>query len=204
MNSTHGATAAILFGLTLATAVRAAPGPETRDPAKVPAGAYVLDKGHASLTARIGHMGFSNYTLRFDKLDASFDYNPAAPAATKVNVTVDPASIDTGNDKFNRELAGTGWLEADKFATITFVSSAINPGVDGKGTMAGDLTLHGVTTPVTLDVTFNGSGPGFPSGTRAGFSAVGHVKRSDFGISKYLPLLSDNIDLAIEVEFTKQ
>ena len=84
--------AALAAALLTAPAAYAAP---STDPAKMPAGHYVLDKTHASLTAKLKHMGLSNYTLRFTKLDADYTYDPAQPAAAKLSVTVDPASLDT-------------------------------------------------------------------------------------------------------------
>jgi polyisoprenoid-binding protein YceI len=205
------AYAALAATLLTAPAAFAAPGASSTEPAKMPAGHYVLDKTHASVTAKLKHMGFSNYTLRFTKVDAEFHYDPKAPEATKINVTVDPASLDTatGADafglKFNKELTGDGWLEAAKYPTITFVSTAINVGDGQHGSVTGDLTVHGVTKPVTLDVIFNGSGSGMiPLTTRAGFSASTTFKRSDFGVSKYVPLIADDVTLNIEVEFEKK
>lgn len=189
--------------LAAAPAALAAPGVTSTKPADLPAGTYVLDKSHASLTAKLSHMGFSNYTLRFTKLDADFTYDPKAPQASKINVTVDPASLDTGSASFNKELTGEGWLEAAKYPTITFVSTSVDPGDGVHGKVLGDLTFHGVTKPVTLDVTFNGVGPGMaPGSKRTGFSATTVVKRTDFGVSKYAPLVGDDVTLLIEVEFT--
>jgi polyisoprenoid-binding protein YceI len=205
------AYAALAAALLTAPAALAGPGPSSVDPAKMPAGHYVIDKTHAALTAKIKHMGFSNYTLRFTKLDAEYRYDPAQPAATKLNVTVDPASIDTatGADafglKFNKELAGDGWLEAAKYPTITFVSTSVDVGDGEHGKVTGDLTLHGVTKPVTLDVIFNGVGSGMiPLQTRTGFSASTTIKRSEFGVGKYAPLIGDDVTLNIEVEFEKK
>jgi polyisoprenoid-binding protein YceI len=164
--------AALLLALGLAGAASAAP--STTDPAKVPAGSYVLDKKHASLTVKIVHMGFSHYTMRFDSLDGSFTYDPAN-------------------------------FEADKYPTITFVSTGLQGGADGKGTLTGDLTFHGVTKPVTLDVTFDGAGHGItPIGTRLGFSGSTRIKRSDFGVSNMLQYASDDVDVIFEVEFEKK
>jgi polyisoprenoid-binding protein YceI len=205
------AYAAFAAALLTAPAALAGPGPSSVDPAKMPAGHYVIDKTHAALTAKVKHMGFSNYTLRFTKLDADYHYDPAQPSAAKLNVTVDPASIDTatGADafglKFNKELAGDGWLEAAKYPTITFVSTAVDIGDGEHGKVTGDLTLHGVTKPVTLDVTFYGSGSGMiPLTTRAGFSATTTIKRSEFGVTKYIPLVGDDVTLTVEAEFEKK
>jgi polyisoprenoid-binding protein YceI len=205
------AYAALAAALLSASAASAAPGVNSTKPADLPAGHYVLDKTHASVTAKLKHMGFSNYTLRFTKVDAEFTYDPKAPEAAKINVTVDPASIDTatGGDafglKFNKELAGDGWLETAKYPTITFVSTSVDVGDGRTGKVAGDLTIHGVTKPAVLDVTFNGVGSGFvPLSVKTGFSASTTIKRSDFGVSKYVPLISDDVTLNIEVEFDKK
>ena len=202
---------ALSASLLTASAAVAGPGASSVDPAKMPAGRYVLDRTHAALTAKVKHMGFSNYTLRFTKLDAEYRYDPAQPAAAKLTVTVDPASLDTatGADafglKFDKELTGDGWLEAAKYPVIRFVSTAVDVGDGQHGAVTGDLTLHGVTKPVVLDVTFNGVGSGMiPLTTRAGFSAVTTIKRSDFGVDKYVPLIGDEVTLNVEVEFEKK
>ena len=205
------AYAALAAALITAPAAMAAPGVTSTKPADLPAGHYVLDKTHASLTAKLTHMGFSHYTLRFTKLDASFTYDPKAPEASKITVTVDPASIDTstGADafglKFNKELVGDGWLETAKYPTITFVSTKVDIGDGHTGKVTGDLTFHGVTKPVVLDVTFNGVGGSFaPLSVKTGFSASTTIKRSEFGVSKYVPMVSDDVVLNIEVEFDKK
>jgi polyisoprenoid-binding protein YceI len=202
MKRALAAGAALTLGLALGVAALA--NPTTQDPAKVPAGSYVLDKRHASLTARIVHMGFSHYTLRLNGLDGEFTYDPANWQATKVSFTADPKSVDTNDPAFNKQIAG--YFEADKYPTISFVSTNIQ-GQDGKGTMTGDLTFHGVTKPVTLDVTFAGAGHGVaPIGTRLGFSGSTQIKRSDFGLSNFVlnQFTGDEVDVVFEVEFEKQ
>jgi polyisoprenoid-binding protein YceI len=198
-------TAALALALTIGFGGAALANPSTTDPAKVPAGTYALDKKHASLTAKIVHMGFSHYTLRLDSLDGSFTYDPANWQATKATITVDPKSVDTHDSAFDKQIAG--YFEADKYPTITFVSTGLQAGADGKGTMTGDLTFHGVTKPVTLDVTFDGAGHGIgPLGTRLGFSGSTQIKRSDFGLNSVIlnQFTSDEVDLAFEVEFEKK
>jgi polyisoprenoid-binding protein YceI len=193
------------LALTIASGGAAWANPSTQDPAKVPAGSYVLDKKHASLTAKIVHMGFSHYTLRFDGLDGSFTYDPANWQTTRVTFTVDPKSIDTNDPAFNKQIAG--YFEAEKYPAITFASTGVQGGEDGKGTVTGDLTFHGVTKPVTLDVVFDGAGHGItPLGTRLGFSGSTRIKRSDFGLSNAIlnRFTSDEVDLAFEVEFEKK
>ena len=198
-------TVVLALTATLACGAAALANPSTTDPTKVPAGAYALDKRHASLTVKIVHMGFSHYTLRLNGLDGSFTYDPANWQQTKLTFTADPKSVDTNDPAFNKQIAG--YLDADKFPTITFVSTALTGGEDGKGTVTGDLTLHGVTKPVTLDVTFDGAGHGItPLGTRLGFSGSARIKRSDFGVSSVIlnQFTSDDVDVIFEVEFEKK
>jgi polyisoprenoid-binding protein YceI len=179
--------------------------------ADMPAGTYVIDKTHASITAKVMHERYSNYTFRFLRFDGSYTFDPARPAASKLRVTIDPASIDTptGADRFGKMfdamLTGAGWLETRKFPTATFVSTAINTGDGRRGKVVGNLMLHGVTRPVVLDVAFNGSGPAMPPGTfKSGFSATTVIRRSDFGVTKLLPGVGDLVTLDIEVEFAKK
>ena len=196
---------ALVFALVLAAA--AAPAladPNNRDPAKVPAGAYELDPRHAGLVVRIPHMGgFSRYTMRFNTLSGGFAYDPANWQATKVTLSIDPKSIDTGTPSFSKTVAG--FFEPEKYPAIQFVSTSAQAGADGHGTVTGDLTFHGVTKPVTLDVQFNGSGPGLlGAGTRLGFSGTGRIKRSDFGVDNVKQFAGDDIDLSFEIEFVRK
>ena len=198
-------TAGLFISVALAAAPAIAAGVSSHDTAKMPAGEYVLDKAHASLIARVSHMGFSRYAIRFNKLDASFTYDPATPAASKITVAVDPTGIDTGAPAFDKQLNGAGWFNSATFPTISFVSTEVKPGPDGKGTVTGSVTWLGVTRPVTLDVIWNGVGSGMlPGGTRTGFSATGHLKRGDFGNRSYFPIVADDVDLEIEVEFFRK
>jgi polyisoprenoid-binding protein YceI len=197
-------TAAAALALSLVLAGPGLATPQTRDPAKVPAGTYVLDKRHASLVARVPHLGgFSRYTLRFKGLDGSFTYDPADWRATPVTFTVDPRSADTGDAGFDKDIAG--FLGADRYPAIVFTVTGITAGDNGEGQVTGDLTFHGVTKPVTLTANFNGVGPGLlGAGTRVGFSGTTRIKRSDFGATAVSQWAGDDVDLEFEVEFTKK
>ncbi len=177
--------------------------PPNPDPAAAPAGTYGLDKRHASVVAKVSHMGMSDYTMRFDRVDAQFAFDPAQPEASKISVTIDAASLDVGDDKLNRQFARE-FLGAEANPQITFVSTAIQRSDATHGVVAGDLTLDGVTRPVSLAVTFNGYGSSLIGGRRMGFSAAGDIKRSDFGSKAWLSLVGDQVHLIIEAEFTHQ
>jgi len=176
--------------------------PKSTDPSQVPAGTYVLDKKHASLTVKIAHMGFSHFTMRFNGLDGGFTYNPASWQASSATINVDPASIDTGAPAFSKEVAG--FFDVARYPKIVFVSRGFEAVEGNKARLVGDLTFHGVTRPVALDVVFNGVGPGVLGGTRLGFSGVGRIKRSEFGVKNASNYVADDVDLLIEVEFYKK
>ena len=173
------------------------------NPANMPAGSYVLEKTHASINAKVMHHGYAFYHFRFDKFDASYDFDPKNPTASKVVVTVDTKSMNTGYAKVDEKFP-VEFLAADKHPTATFKSNKITITQGNKGTMAGDLTLGGVTKPVTLDVVFNGAGKDMWGAMRSGFSATTTIKRSEFGLTKYVPAIGDEVALAIEVEFVKK
>jgi polyisoprenoid-binding protein YceI len=176
--------------------------------ADIPGGHYVLDKRHSSLTAKVLHMGVSLYTVRFDIFDASFDYEPAHLETTRLKATVDPASMDNnapGSQQNSKEFAEQ-FLTASKFPQIAFTATALQKTSDTGGTMTGDMTFLGVTKPVTFDVTFVGTGRELmnPLGRTAGFSAVAHIKRSDFGSTYLNNLVGDDVTIDVEGEFDRK
>ncbi|TAJ72275.1 MAG: polyisoprenoid-binding protein [Phenylobacterium sp.] len=196
--------AATALAISLLASGAAAADPTSRDPARVPAGSYDLDPRHAALLVKVPHMGgFSRYTMRFRVLSGAFAYDPANWQATKVTIAVDPKSIDTEDNVFNKTVAG--YFEPEKYPVISFASTGLTTTEEGKGQLNGDLTLHGVTKPIVLDVEFNGVGPGLlGAGTRMGFSGTGRIKRSEFGVTGGRPFAGDTVDLAFEVEFVKK
>lgn len=212
-----------ITALTAASLAACSPGParkaDTAESAPAPAakavpvneappGAYKIDPNHASLTFRVNHMGLSRYTARFTDIAADLQFDPANPAAMSVNATINPRSIETDfhGDKpdFDAELAGPSWLDAAKFPQITFKSTKVDVTGPATANVTGDLTLHGVTRPVTLETTFNGGAKpnGMdPAGSRIGFSAQGSLKRSEFGVSYGIPAPGSNFGVGDEVEF---
>lgn len=195
-------TLTILAALaSTASPVMAAP---VTDITAMPAGSYVLDKKHATLLARVRHMGLSHYTIRFDRFDANFTYDPAAPKMSKVEVSVDATSLDVGDHGIEKQFAGQ-FLDIKDHPTITFTSTDLQLGEGGKGEMTGDLTLRGVTHPVTFDVQFDGYDSSLLFGRRAGFSAVAVIDRTQFGSTFLAPdMVGKDVELVIEAEFEKK
>ena len=178
-----------------------------------PAGAYKIDKAHASLVLRVSHMGFSTYTTRFSRFDSDLTLDPKNLSASKVVTTIDATSLemDAAPQMCLDIVKGPKMLDTAKFRDIVFKSEEVR--TTGAKTMeiAGTLTLHGVTRPMVLVATYNGGYAGMPNmdpQARVGFSAHGSLKRSDFGISFGVPApgttvgVGDAIDISIEAEFT--
>jgi polyisoprenoid-binding protein YceI len=177
--------------------------PDSRDPVKAPAGVYELDPRHASLIVRVARLGFSRYTMRFTSLSGAFTYDPADWRNTKVVIRVDPKSIDTEDGRFGKTIVG--YFEPDRYPVIEFASTTLTSSAEGQGELTGYLTLHGVTKPVTLHVTFNGAEPGLPGGgTHMSFSGAGRIRRSRFNVTGGWPWAGDNVDLQFDVEFVRK
>ena len=181
-------------------------------PLPAPAGAYSLDKAHASLLFRVNHIGFSNFTGRFAHFDVKLYFDPANPTASTVTATIDPRSLETDNPPagFLDMLHGAKWLNAAQFPQMIFRSSKIELTGTNAARIVGALTFHGVTRPVSLDAKFNGGYAGHPFDphARIGFSAHGSLKRSAFGIAEGIPApgttmgVSDDVEIIIEAEFS--
>jgi polyisoprenoid-binding protein YceI len=178
------------------------------EPAAQPAGIYKLDRAHSSLTWKVNHFGLSNYTARFTRFDAILDIDPAKPENAKVFVSLDPTSVRTdyrsadGRD-FDKELGEMErWFNAKKFDQIVFSSARVERTGETTARIMGDLTMLGITRPLTIEATLNGAKL-HPSARvpALGFSGVAKLKRSDFNITFMLPLVGDEVTLLIEAEF---
>jgi polyisoprenoid-binding protein YceI len=179
--------------------------PPTRDPAQIQAGTYAVDPGHTQVGWRVSHMGFSNYAGGFSDVSGSLTLDPKNPAASKLSVKIPVASVTTTSAKLTDELKGDQWLDAGKYPTMTFVSTKVAPAGKDHAKVTGDLTLHGVTKPVTLDVTLVGAGVNpLSKKYTVGFEATGTLKRSEFGVKTYVPLIGDELHLTIAGAFERQ
>ncbi len=226
----------LLIGAALALGACAQPAPEkTAAPeapiasvtTQAPAGAYALDKTHASLLVRGKHLGLSNYTIRFADWDATLQFDPADPGKSQITATVNPRSVRTdypadyrarhAGSRFkswDEDLAlSDNYLNAAAFPEARFTSTAVTLTGPNIADVAGDLTIRGQTHPITLKARLNqgyAAHPFMPNGPAlVGFSAVGAFKRSDYGVTFLLPAeagapgVSDEIELVIEAEFTR-
>jgi Uncharacterized conserved protein len=206
---------AILIGMYGATS-RAADVPASSAMPPVtapPAGVYHIDKAHASVQLRVSHMGFSTYTTRFSRFDATLTFDPGNIPASRLVATVEAASLemDAAPKMCIDIVKGPQLLDAAKYPEIVFRSEKIRMTGARSFEIDGTLDLHGVTRPLTLTGTYNGGYAGIPGmdpHARIGFSAHGAFKRSDFGMGFGVPApgtpmgVGDLIDVTLEAEFT--
>jgi polyisoprenoid-binding protein YceI len=201
----HLALAAAL-GLALAAAPAAAlaQSANSADPAAVQAGTFKLDPVHSKITWSVNHFGFSTYIGQFGHTDATLTLDPKNLGAAALEVTVDTASLGTLNPVLDNQVKSKNFLDVAQFATATFHATKVTRTGDRTADIAGDLTLHGVTRPVTVQATFvqAGRNPVDPT-YRLGFAGAAKLKRSDFGMTYLLPTLGDEVTLTIEAEFRK-
>jgi polyisoprenoid-binding protein YceI len=176
------------------------------DPKKAPAGAYQVETHHTLVLFAIPHLGLTDYYGRFEKISGTLNFNPGAPEKSSVDVSIDTSSANVMSAELINELVGPSVFDSAHFPTATFKSTSIERTGSNTGRMTGDLTIHGVTKPVTFEVTFNG-GLQAPIGNayEIGFHATATVKRSDFGLDKMMwkSFVGDDVKLIIEALFTQ-
>jgi polyisoprenoid-binding protein YceI len=178
------------------------------DPRQAPPGTYQMETRHTQVLFAIPHLGLTDYYGRFEKVTGTLTFNPAAPEKSAVSVTIDTSSANVMSSELMGEIVGPSVFDSGKFPTATFVSKTVERTGPASGKMTGDLTIHGVTRPVTFDVTFNG-GVQSPMGGAAyalGFHATAIVKRSDYGLDKMMwtSFVGDEVRLTIEAMFQQQ
>ncbi|MBV2361339.1 YceI family protein [Thalassococcus sp. CAU 1522] len=173
-----------------------------------------LDPAHATITFRVDHLGFSHYTAGFDRFAATLDFGTDRPQDARLSAEIDVASLDLPSppDGFLAELLGANWFDAATHPVIRFTSDTITPTGGTTATVTGTMQMLGVSSPVTMEVTFNG---GYPQAewepyARIGFSARGSLSRSAFGMAIGVPPpgstlgVGDTVSFAIEAEFIGQ
>ncbi|HEX7758371.1 MAG TPA: YceI family protein [Caulobacteraceae bacterium] len=164
------------------------------------AGPYALDPAHTAVIAKVSHIGYSMSVFRFDKTAGTLTWDPAQPAKSGLNVTVETASISTPVPGFAAELSGDAYLKTAAFPKATFVSTAFRQIDASHGQVDGQFTLLGKTAPLTFDVELMGAGKGFMGHPRLGIEATAKIKPQDFGMS---PFFTTPIQLVIDAEFSK-
>lgn len=163
---------------------------------------YDIDnKGaHASIQFKIKHLGYSWLVGRFNTFDGSFTYDEKNPSASKIEVNIDPASVDSNHAERDKHLRSEDFFYVSKYPTAKFVSTAFKDKGNGKATLEGNLTLRGVTKPVSIEVEQIGTGKDPWGGYRRGFSGSTMLTLKDFGIPKDLGPASREVELFLSIE----
>ncbi|HEV2599425.1 YceI family protein [Sphingopyxis sp.] len=208
----YAAAALVAVVATPIVLAQGASAPGARDKSRVAAGTYVADPGHTMVVWEVDHFGFSKYSGIFGDVAGTLVIDPANPAAAKVEVTIPVSKVTTASAGLTSHLlrAGKDGGKPDFFgaapADAKFVSTAVVLDDDGdEAKVTGNLTLNGVTKPVTLDVDFHGAGTNpYNKKATVGFQAETTIKRSDFGIVYGIPAVSDAVELEIHAAFEKQ
>ncbi|KQN39303.1 polyisoprenoid-binding protein [Sphingomonas sp. Leaf407] len=198
----HVITAALsMVALAAASATIAQTAPAAA-PATVKAGTYTVETYHTLVRFGVNHFGINEFFGTFPGATGTLTIDPKNLATTKLDVTVPVATVSTTNATLDKELVSADWLDAAKFPTMRFVSTGVTRTGPATANVAGKLTLHGVTRPVVLKATFNAAATNpMSKAYTLGFKATGVIKRTEFGVSKYAPLVSDETTLTISAAF---
>ncbi|HEY1073443.1 YceI family protein [Brevundimonas sp.] len=177
----------------------------TKVPSEVQAGDYKLDPAHGKITWSVDHLGFSTYTGQFVNVQAELKLDPANPSASSLTASIPLTEVASNSDGLNRHLQTADFFDTANHPVATFrsVHIMLDPAKPNEAMVHGELTLRGVTRPVTMEVEFNQAGQ-TRGGYKAGFDGEATIKRSEFGINFGLPALGDEVELHIEGEFVKQ
>lgn len=163
---------------------------------------YTFEPQHTEGVVRWSHLGFANPTAQFSRVEGSLNFDPADPARASVTATITLANMTSGVPDLDDNFHSSDFFDTAKFPTATFKSTRVTQGgVQGKFVVTGDLTVHGVTRPVTLDVTLNKIGLDVRNNLPSiGFDATTTLKRSDFGLGLYVPQVSDDVSVHLTVQ----
>lgn len=162
---------------------------------------YRFDKDHTNIVWYVSHMGFSKSMGQFMDYDGQIILDHDNPAQSSVTITLQTASIMTGLADFDAHLKSADFFDVEKYPVATFTSTKIILLTDRRAKVEGNFTLLGITRPVTLNVRFNKRALDIKTNKmRTGFSIKTTVKRSRWGMKKYLPFVGDNVIIRIEAE----
>ncbi|HVM31613.1 MAG TPA: YceI family protein [bacterium] len=166
---------------------------------------YTIDPQHSSLNFKVKHLSISYVMGKFSKFSGSFQFDEKHAEKSKVTVTIDPSSVDTGEPARDNDLRSDHFFEVATYPTATYTSTRVTKIVDGKFKIIGNLTLHGVTKPVVLDATYDGAADD-AQGHHVAFEATGEINRQDYGVDfnvtldKGGVLVDDHVKLIFEIE----
>lgn len=166
---------------------------------------YKIDKKHSTVTFRVKHLNVSTFYGRFNQVQGSITFDKADPKSLQLKVEVNVSSVDTNDEKRDQHIKGPDFFNVEQYKLITFKSTKAEPGDDNTYRVTGDLTLLGVTKPITVNLTHVGEGKDPWGGFRTGFDSSFTIKRSDFGMKHMVGGgLGDEIHIFVALEAIRQ
>ncbi len=199
------ALSAALIGALALTCAPAAFAQASTDTATVKPGVYKVESYHTQIGFSVSHFGFTPFSGFFSGASGALTIDAGAPSASKLEISAPISSVLTTVPKLDEELKGPQWFDAAQFPNATFKSTAITLTGKDTATVTGDLTLHGVTKPITLKARFVGAGVNpIDKAYTVGFEAVGTIKRTEFGVKTYAPAIGDEVTLTLVGAFALQ
>ncbi|MCS0503867.1 YceI family protein [Ancylobacter mangrovi] len=194
---------ALAFALGLAVPAAAQEMPGKADVARISGGTYGVDTNHTQIIWTVDHLGLSPLSGMFGAGEGTLNLDPKAPQAATLQLSIPISTLAVTSKSFGQDLGSPGFFDVAKFPSATFKSTKVTPH-GAKATVEGELTLHGVTRPVTLEVSLFGAGIN-PRSKREeiGFTATATLRRSDFGLGVAVPLVSDEVKLDLVGVFRK-
>ena len=176
----------------------------TDTPAAVKAGTFRTDPSHTLVTFDVNHFGFSQFYGVFPNATGTLVLETRSMANTHVDISIPIARVSTTNATLDGELRSADWFDAQRYPKARFVSTRVVRTGPRSARIDGTFTLHGVSRPLTLAATFGGAGVNpLSKAYTVGFKATGRLRRSDFGVTKYLPLVGDVVTLTVAAAFEK-
>jgi polyisoprenoid-binding protein YceI len=169
-----------------------------------------IDPSHSAIAFSVRHMVVSKTRGRFTKWSGQLRFDAQNPASSSVEVTIDPRSLDTADAQRDAHLRSADFFDVEKHPSASFRSTRVEVTAEDRYSVTGDLTIHGVSKPVVLEVTYEGSGKDPWGGERAGFLATTSIVRKDFGLEWNKPLetggllVGEKVELTLEIEAVKQ
>lgn len=195
-------TAVLLTSIVALPSFLAAQAPTA--PESIQNGTYKVESNHTLAQFAVNHFGFNDFFGTIPGATGSLSIDPKALSTAKLDVSLPVARISTTNAALDSELVSADWFDAATYPTIRFVSHKVEQTGPRTARITGTVTMHGVSKPLVLDASFGGAGVNpMDKAYTIGFAATGTLKRSEFGVSKYVPAVSDDVQIRITAAFEK-
>lgn len=197
--------AGLILTVAAFAGIGAAAGPAPRAAAQAPrATTYKIDKVHSSSLFRIKHLDTSYFHGRFNDMDGTITWNEADPSSSAITVEIKTSSVDTNNQGRDNHLKSADFFNAAQFPSLTFASTGLEKSGDSTYKLSGNLTIHGVTRPLTVDLVKTGTGKNQRGRDLIGFETTFTIKRTDFDMNFMVGPVGEEVRITVSLEAAQQ